>query len=134
LTFEHVNADRDNGLPFDLAGRKQAHAPGYQWVLGGSYWLAEGWKISGSIEAKDAFYFSNRHDAQSDSYELLNIELSYNADNWRLALYAKNLTDELVKTRGFGSFGNDPRKFYETEPYNQFAAPRLVGLKASLEF
>ena len=134
LTFEHVNADRDNGMPFDLAGRKQAHAPGYQWVLGGSYWLAEDWKISGSIEAKDAFYFSNRHDAQSDSYELLNIELSYQADNWRLALYAKNLTDELVKTRGFGSFGNDPRKFYKTEPYNQFAAPRLVGLKASLEF
>ena len=134
LTFEHVNSDRDNGVPFDLAGREQAHAPGYQWVLGGSYALAEHWQISGSIEAKDGFFFSNRHDAQSDAYQLFNLELAYQADNWRLALYAKNLTDELVKTRGFGSFGNDPRKFYETEPYNQFAAPRIVGMKASLEF
>ncbi|MFT6710586.1 MAG: iron complex outermembrane receptor protein [Arenicella sp.] len=134
LTFEHINADRDNGQPFDLAGREQAHAPGYQWVLGGSYSLAENWQISGSIEAKDAFFFSNRHEAQSDQYELLNLELSYHADRWRLALYAKNLADELVKTRGFGSFGNDPRKFYETEPYNQFAAPRLIGMKASFEF
>lgn len=134
LTFEHVDSDRDNGVPFDLAGREQAHAPGYQWVLGGRYALAEHWQISGSIEAKDEFFFSNRHDAQSDAYELLNLELSYQVDNWQLALYGKNLTDELVKTRGFGSFGNDPRKFYATEPYNQFAAPRIVGMKASLEF
>ena len=134
LTFEHVNADRDNGLPFDLAGREQAHSPAYQWVLGGSYNLAEHWQISGSVESKDEFFFSNRHDEKSDSYQMLNLELKYQTDNWSLALYGKNLTDELVKTRGFGSFGNDPRKFYQTEPYNQFAAPRLIGVKASLEY
>ncbi len=134
LSFDHVNADRDNGVPFDLQGREQAHAPGYQWVLGAAWQLAPRWLLSGSIEAKDDFFFSERHEERSDAYELLNLEVSYLAENWRVSVYGKNLTDELVKTRGFGSFGNDPRKFYETEPYNQFAAPRVVGVKGEFEF
>jgi iron complex outermembrane receptor protein len=134
LTFDHVAADRDNGVPFDLDGREQAHAPSYQWFLGAAYQFSDRWSISGSIEAKDDFLFSDRHEERSDAYELFNLELSYQAENWQVALYGKNLSAELVKTRGFGSFGNDPRKFYETEPYNQFAAPRVVGVKASIEF
>jgi outer membrane receptor protein involved in Fe transport len=134
LTFEHINADRDNGVAFNLDGREQAHAPGYQWVIGGDYALTNHWSISGSIEAKDDFFFSDRHEERSDANELLNLELSYTKENWRVALYGKNLSDELVKTRGFGSFGNDPRNFYATQAYNQFGAPRVVGLKASLEF
>ncbi len=134
LTFDNVNADRDNGIPYNLKGRDQSHAPSYQLAVGGSFNITDQWQLSGSVEAKDEFYFSDRHDEKSDAYELLNLELTYKADNWSIALYGKNLTDEDVKTRGFGSFGNDPRKFYETEPYNQFAAPRVVGLKASMEF
>ena len=133
-TFEHVDADRDNGIPFNLQGREQAHAPSYQWVLGGEYAVTENWIVSGSIEAKDDFLFSDRHEERSDAYELLNLQIAYQTENWQFAIYGKNLSDELVKTRGFGSFGNDPRNFYQTEPYNQFAAPRIVGVKASMEF
>ena len=134
LSFNHILADRDNGIAFDLSGRDQAQAPSYTLVVGASYALTPSLQLSGSIEAKDEFLFSNSHESTSDAYELLNLELSYQADNWRVSLYGKNLTDELVKTRGFGSFGNDPRNFYETDEYNQFGAPRLVGLKASMEF
>ena len=134
LAFDHVNADRANGVAFDLKGREQAHAPAYQAVIGGAYELTSALTISGSIEAKDDFFFSDRHEERSDAYELVNLELTYAVDNWSVALYGKNITDELVKTRGFGSFGNDPRKFYQTEPYNQFGAPRVVGIRGSLEF
>lgn len=134
FSFDHVNADRENGIPFNLKGREQAHAPGYQWVLGGAWQINHNWRLIGSIEAKDDFFFSDRHSERSAAYELLNLELAYQRNNWKLAVYGKNLTDELVKTRGFGSFGNDPRKFYVTESYNQFAAPRVVGIKGSIEF
>lgn len=134
LTFDHVSADRDNGVAFNLRGREQAHAPAYQWVIGGQWNFTDQWQLSASIEAKDDFFFSDRHEERSDAYELLNLELSYEAENWQVALYGKNLTDELVKTRGFGSFGNDPRNFYETEAYNQFAAPRIVGVKGDWQF
>ena len=134
LSFDHINADRDNGIAFDLSGRDQAHAPNYQWVVGGRYALTPRLSLSGSIEAKDAFFFSERHDERSDAYELLNLELSYQADDWSVAVYGKNLSDELVETRGFGSFGNDPREFYEIDEYNQFAAPRVLGVKATFDF
>ena len=134
LTFDHVNADRDNGIPFNLAGREQAHAPSYQWLLGGNLQLAENWSIHGSLEGKDDFYFSDRHELRSEAYTLANLELAYTRDNLRVALYGKNLGDETITTRGFGSFGNDPRKFYETEPYTQYGAPRVVGLRATIDF
>ncbi len=134
LSFDHILADRDNGIAFDLAGREQAQAPSYTWVVGGQYALTHRLSLSGSIEAKDDFLFSDSHEGTSDSYELLNLEIAYQADNFRVALYGKNLTDELVKTRGFGTFGNDPREFYELDEYNQFGAPRVVGIKASMEF
>ena len=35
---------------------------------------------------------------------------------------------ETIYLRGFGSFGNDPRKFYAIEPYFQFGAPRVIGI------
>ena len=36
--------------------------------------------------------------------------------------------DEDYFVRAFGSFGNDPRKFYATEPYFQFGEPRISGV------
>jgi len=134
LSFDHIEANRDNGIAFDLAGREQAQAPSYTAVIGGQYALTETLSIGGSIEAKDDFLFSNSHEGTSDAYELLNLELSYQTDNWSIALYGKNLTNELVKTRGFGTFGNDPREFYALDEYNQFGAPRIVGVRASVEF
>lgn len=134
LSFDHILADRDAGVPFDLNGREQAQAPSYTAVIGGNYALTRAISISGSIEAKDDFLFSDSHEGRSDSYELVNLELAYQADNWRVAVYGKNLTDELVKTRGFGTFGNDPRENYALDEYNQFGAPRVVGVRASMEF
>lgn len=134
LSFDHINADRDNGIPFDLSGREQAHAPNYQFVIGVAWQFAQRWNLRTYVEGKDEFFFSERHDEKSDAYELLNMELGYQAENWNIAVYGKNLTDELVKTRGFGSFGNDPRDFYEVRPFNQFGAPRVIGVKGEWTF
>jgi len=134
LSFDHILADRDAGTAFDLAGREQAQAPSYTWILGGRYAITNAISIGGSVEAKDDFLFSNSHEGRSDSYELLNLELSYTTEHWSVSVYGKNLTDELVKTRGFGTFGNDPREFYALDEYNQFGAPRVLGVKAVFDF
>lgn len=133
LSFDHAEADLDNGIPFNLKGRAQAHSPEYQWVIGGAYALTKNLTLSGSVEAKDDFFFSERHEERSDAYELLNMELTYQAENWSVALFGKNLTDELIKTRGF-RFGNDPRDFYTVRPFNQFGAPRVIGVRATADF
>ena len=106
----------------------------YQFFLASTLNLSETLSFVLEMEGKDEFYFSDRHEEKSDRYELINARLQYTQNNWHLALWGKNLTDEEYQVRGFGSFGNDPRKFYETEPYYQYGAPRVVGVSAGLRF
>lgn len=111
----------------DLAGRDQAHAPNYMYNVTVNYEQGP-WFVNVSMDGKDEFYFSDRHTVKSDSYTLYNTSMGYSADRWKLTLWGRNLTDEDVYVRAFGSFGNDPRKFYVTEPYFQYGEPRVTGL------
>ena len=65
---------------------------------------------------------------------LLNLRLGYAHDNWSVAVWGRNVTDETYYVRGFGTFGNDPRKEYAVEPYYQFGEPRVLGVSASYDF
>jgi len=126
---DYINADGRN-----LAGRDQAHAPNYQYALGVSYRLRPPLLLDVQLEGRDAFYFSDRHDARSGSYGLLHLRLAWQAERWELAVWGRNLLDEDYFTRGFGSFGNDPRKGYAVEEYRQFGDPRQLGASLELRF
>ena len=117
----------------DLSDRDQAHAPGYMYGLALHYEQGP-WFASLSVDGKDEFYFSDRHSVQSEDYNLYNASLGYIADHWKLTLWGRNLTDEDYFVRAFGSFGNDPRKSYITEPYFQYGEPRITGLTLEFHF
>jgi len=119
---DYITPDGD-----DISGRDQAHAPRYQFALGGEYAFVSGWYLRAEFEGKDEFYFSDRHDEQSSSYELLNARIGYRAGQWSVALWGRNLTDEDYQTRGF-AFANDPRDGYTSGGYQQLGEPRLIGL------
>ncbi len=119
----YVNAD---GV--DLKGRDQAHAPHYQYAAGAHFTLGHGWSFHAELEGKDDFYFSDRHETRSTAYSLLHLRLGYTQDRWAAALWVRNLGDTDYYVRGFGSFGNDPRKEYALEPYFQFGDPRQIGV------
>ena len=118
----------------DLSGRNQAHAPRYMGHLAADYNLGS-WSLSVSLDTKDDFYFSDSHNVQSDSYELLNMNLSYSSERWRLSFWGRNLTNQDYAVRGFffGAFGNDPRKGYAPEPYLQFGEPRVIGVSYEVQ-
>lgn len=134
LSYSHIEADPSNRIAFNLSGREQSHAPNYQFNFLIDYKFNENIFINLNIESKDEFYFSDRHSAKSDNYTLLNFLIGYKLDSWEINLFGKNLTNEDYQTRGFGSFGNDPRKFYVTEPYNQYGAPRVLGVSGKKSF
>ena len=133
-SFSHSDADPENGIPFDLSGRDQAHAPNWQYVLGAQWDFAEHWSVTADLEGKDAFYASANHEERLDAYTLLNLRLAWSRGPWTVALWGRNLADETVQTRGFGGFGNDPRKFYAVEPYTQFGEPRVYGVSFGWRF
>jgi len=118
----------------DLSGRDQAQAPRYQYALGGHYDIGSGFYLRMDVEGKDSYYFSDRHAVKSPSYNLLNLRLGYAHENWSVALWGRNVTDENYYVRGFGTFGNDPRKEYAVEPYYQYGEPRVLGVSASYDF
>ena len=115
----------------DLSGRDQSQAPAYSYQLGFA-WHGENWFADISVNGKDEFFFSDRHSLRSEKYTLLNASFAYEIGSIRVSLWGRNLTDKDYTVRGFGSFGNDPRKGYLTEPYVQYGEPRIVGV--SFEF
>ncbi len=126
---KYINADGE-----DLSGRDQAQAPAYQYAIGGRLDFGSDFYARLDIEGKDDYYFSDRHPVKAPSHNLLHARLGYSAQHWSAALWVRNLTDENVSVRGFGSFGNDPRKEYALEPYYQLGDPRVVGVSASYNF
>ncbi|MEO1080516.1 MAG: TonB-dependent receptor [Pseudomonadota bacterium] len=126
---EYINADGR-----DLDGRDQAHAPRYQFAVGASYQLFSRLLLDMQYEGRDAFFFSDRHDARSTSFGVMNLRAAWQQERWELSLWARNLLDEDYFTRGFGSFGNDPRKGYIVEEYRQFGEPRQIAASLELRF
>lgn len=132
----------DTSNTVSLDGREQAHAPSYQFSLGGEYYFAPGWVASANIEGKDAFYFSNSHDARSDAYQLINASLEYMTGDWTFTLWARNLTDTAYDVRGY-HFGIDPSLEYDSSngdwgydpaTYTQKGEPRTVGLTVAWDY
>tara|TARA_S200000501_G_scaffold187567_1_gene176425 strand:- start:3221 stop:5371 length:2151 start_codon:yes stop_codon:yes gene_type:complete len=134
ISYSHINADPSNGIGYDLSGREQSHAPKYHFNLSLNYNLSEYLFLNLNFEAKDEFYFSDRHNSKSDHYNLFNFVIGYKKDSYEINFYGKNITDKDFQTRGFGSFGNDPRKFYITEQYSQYATPRIFGINGKKTF
>ncbi|MEM6604942.1 MAG: TonB-dependent receptor [Pseudomonadota bacterium] len=119
----YVNADGRS-----LDGRDQAQAPNWQFATGATYRISERILLDVQWEGKDAFFWSDRHDERSGSYSVVHGRLAYQTPNWEVALWGRNLADKDYFIRGFGSFGNDPRKGYVTEEYVQFGEPRHLGI------
>jgi outer membrane receptor protein involved in Fe transport len=117
----------------DLSGRRQAHAPAYNFNLGAEYYFAPNWTLRANMEGKDEFYFSNSHNAKSHSYVLYNASLEYRQKDWKFTLWGRNLFDKDYYTRGF-FFGNDPSSGYAEQRYVQYGDPRVIGLTVSYDY
>jgi outer membrane receptor protein involved in Fe transport len=125
---EFINAFGD-----DLSGRDQAQAPSNSYQVG-FYYEAGNWQANLSVVGQDKYFFSDRHNLEADSRDLVNASIRYLGDNLTVTLWGRNLADDDYTIRGFGSFGNDPRNFYATEPYVQFGEPRVFGVTTEVRF
>ena len=120
-TFDEFETPQVN-----LDGREQAHAPGYSYAFGGRYTHAAGYFLRLDVTARDAFFYDVSHDQKSQSYELANARIGYDAESWSLQLWVRNLFDKDYTVRGF-YFGNEPPDFPDTL-YTRLGDPRQVGI------
>lgn len=117
----------------DFTGREQAQAPRFQYSVAADWYITEPLTFNISLQGKDEFFYSDGHSARSSRYELVNLRLSYQLEQWNLALWSRNALDKDIGVRGF-YFGNDPRDGYDAHTYEQFAEPRRIGVSASYQF
>lgn len=125
-----LDAEFDNNY---INGREVAHAPSYTFNLGAETYINEAWTIRANVEGKDAFYFSDSHDAQSNSYAIVNASADYKINQWTVRIWARNLFDKDYTTRGF-FFGNNPANGYADENYVQYGEPRVAGVTVSYDY
>ncbi len=112
-------------------GREQAQSPKYQYAFTARYnFTSELYGMVG-VEGKDDYYFSDSHNSQAPSSNLVNLSFGYEADMWAVRAWARNVFDETVPTRGF-EFGNDPQDSYATHTYTQLGEPRVAGVTFTL--
>jgi len=123
-----------NSEEVDLAGRDQPHAPAYQYRLSATYDLSANLSASLDATGRDAFFLSDRHAVKSPSARLINGNIAWRRGAWTVSLWGRNLQDKTTVTRGFGTFGNDPRKDYALEPYYQYGEPRTLGATVRYQF
>jgi outer membrane receptor protein involved in Fe transport len=109
----------------------QSHAPNYQVMLGTQYRTAQGYFARVDANAVDSFYFDNVHNFNSNAYTLWNARIGYQAKDWEVFLWGRNITDEKYATRGY-SFGNNPD--YTTENYVRLGDRQQFGLTTRIFF
>lgn len=115
-----------------LDGREQAHAPAYTLAIGGSYRHPGGLNARVDVSARGDFFFDYSHDQKSNPYQLVNLRLGYDAEQWSAHVWVRNLFDENYAVRGF-YFGNEPPLF-ENQLYIRQGDSRLAGLTLELRF
>ena len=118
-----------------IQGRRQAHAPAYQFTLGSEVYLTPKLTLRANIEGKDEFYFSNSHNSKSGSYAITNASLQYQEKNWRFTFWGRNLFDKDYYTRGF-FFNNTPPDYDQSNKstYKQYGDPRTFGMTVSYDY
>ena len=130
LLMTDVSGTPLNGS-FAISGRQQAHAPSYQATLGTQYRTSQGYFVRVDTNAVDRFYFDNVHNIKSDAYTLWNARVGYQAKDWEVFLWGRNITDEKYATRGY-YFGNDPS--YTAQTYLRLGDRQQFGLTTRFYF
>jgi outer membrane receptor protein involved in Fe transport len=121
------------GTSIDISGRELAHAPSYTFSIGSTYRSDNGVMFNINWSGKDEFFFSDSHNEKSSNSNLLNAKIGYELDEWSISLWARNLTDEKIATRGF-YFGNEPDLGWAAKKYERYGAPRQVGVTFDYNF
>jgi outer membrane receptor protein involved in Fe transport len=125
-----LRADIDGFSLFpELAGREQAHAPGYTYSLGATYSTPAGWWARLDLSGMDEFFFDYGHDQKSKAYGLANLSVGRDFDSWSVKVWSRNVFDEEYFVRGF-FFGNEPPDFPPTL-YTRLGDPRHYGVTFS---
>ena len=107
----------------DYKGNENPFAPDYTFNIGAQYRHYSGFYARGDLIGYGKMYFDKTNDYSRDAYEIVNAKIGYEAKDFDIYLYGKNLFDE-----EYDSYG------YYGGMYTIYSDPREVGLQAVYRF
>lgn len=118
-----------------IAKQLQAQAPKITFYTSTSYQVTDSIAWVLEFEGKDRHRFSVGHDERAPFTAVFNSEVNWQKGRLLLQIWAKNIFDRALPTRGFGGFNNDPRDgYFPAKPYYQFGQERQLGVTATYRF
>ncbi|MBT4100523.1 MAG: TonB-dependent receptor [Gemmatimonadetes bacterium] len=120
-SFENAQGER-----LTLGDREAAHAPSYTTRIGLDYEHRTGLLARVTLSATDGFFYSDSHNNEAATHQLLYASVGYQTSAWTVSLWGRNLLDERYTTRGF-SFVLEPPAYNE-KLYVTHGDPRQIGV------
>ncbi len=123
LGYTHIEFDEFADALGDYKDNKNPYAPEYTFSIGGQYRMENGVYMGIDFLGYGKMYLDKANQLPRDAYQLVNAKIGYEAENWDIYLYGKNILDEEYDIDGyFGGF------------FTIYSAPREIGLKLSYRF
>jgi iron complex outermembrane receptor protein len=130
LDTEYIDFIESTGV--DSSGNKLQRTPDYQYAVGFEYSMSLGaWsnalKLRASYSYQDSMYWEPANVHVEDGYGLVDASLALSPPGapWRVALWGRNLNDELYRMNVVPFFGDE---------VSLFGAPRTYGVDFSWSF
>lgn len=123
LGYTNVEFDEFKDALGDYSGNNAPNAPAYTFSIGGVYRMENGFFAGVDMVGYGKTYGDFANTYMRDAYQLINGKIGYEADNWDIYLYGKNIFDKDYTWAGAGN-----------GYWNIYSDPREMGLKLTCRF
>ncbi len=106
----------------DYSGNDHAYAPKYNYSIGAKYRDDMGIYAQVGVHGKSSYYGDKANESKNSGYAIANAKIGYEADNYDIYLYCKNITNKEHNTEGYYDY------------YTLVSAPREMGIQITYRF
>jgi iron complex outermembrane receptor protein len=122
--YTDVEFDKFSDASGNYEGNKNPNAPEYTFNIGAQYRHLSGFYARADLIGYGKMYFDKANEYSRDPYEIVNAKIGYEAENFDIYLYAKNLFDKEYDSEGV----------YGSGMYINYSDPREIGLQLAYRF
>ncbi len=123
--YANVEFDEYQDTSGDYGGNKAPNVPEYTFAIGGQYRARNGFYAGVNLIGVGKMYLEKTNTYKRDAYQLVNAKVGYEANNWDIYLYGKNIFDKEYNTEFYG-----PGPGY----FKLYSQPREIGVKLTYRF
>ncbi len=120
IGYTNVKFDEYKDDSGDYSDNKAPNVPEYTFAIGGQYRPGNGFYAGVDLVGVGKTYLERTNTYKRDAYQLINAKIGYEAENWDIYLYGKNILDK------------DYSK--EDATYVYYSDPRELGVKLTYRF